>query len=1398
MMRAFGLIKTAFILIISLCPLGRDVYAAGQVRYVESADSPGSFPIVQGSTVATIYVDSRDWPGVIRAANDLQADIARVTGHKALLSNDARSLSKNAIIVGTIGRSGIVDDLVKAGKIDTSRIAGKWESFFLQVVPNPLPNISSGLIIVGSDKRGTIYGIYDLSEQMGVSPWYWWADVPVEHKDALFVKAGKYQQGEPSVKYRGIFLNDEAPNLSGWVAEKFGTVPPSTNPPIPANVANYNSKFYARIFEVILRLKGNYLWPAMWNNAFNEDDPENPRLADEYGIVLGTSHQEPMLRAQKEWDRRYKATLGSWNYYKNPDLLQNFWREGIRRNKNYESIITLGLRGADDTPMIPGGTVAQSMDLLEKIVDVQRELIAGEISADLAKVPQVWCLYKEVQEYYKAGMRVPDDVTLLWADDNWGNLRRLPTDAERRRSGGAGIYYHFDYVGGPRNYKWVNTNPIPKVWEQLTLAKEYGADRIWIVNVGHFKGLEFPTEYFMHLAWNTSQWAKGNINEYTRLWAAREFGPAYSQDIADIISRTTKYNGRRKPELLEPTTYSLTSYQEADRVVADFKAIAARAEETYGKLPASARDAFSELVLFPAKACAQVNELYVAAGKNALYAQQGRASSNDLATQVEALFKADADLMDYYSHTLANGRWNHFMDQVHVGYTIWQDPPQNVMPKVTRLQLPEAAAMGVAVDGSASAWPGASNDPVLPRFDAFNRQRHYIDVFNRGQASFEYETSASAPWIVLSATRGTVTKEERIWVTVDWSKAPRGSASGTVKIAREGVENVAVKVESFNPPQISRDRLSGFVEGEGYVSIEAEHYTRNVPAGQIRWEKIEDYGRTISAMSIMPVIADSVTPPQDSPCLEYRMYLFDPGQFTVQAIVAPTLNFAPGRGLRYAVSFDDQPPQIINIVAGDFDARNGNREWEESVKDASRVVRSTHTLPNAGYHTLKVWMVDPAVVLQKIVVDLGGLKPSYLGPPESYYNGDSASRGASSSTSEYAASGARGSGAFATGRYRNLFVEAGHSPRETAAKINAAFQQLFHGDPNTQTVYYPAGANANGALAYLSDINNNDVRTEGISYGMMIAVQLNKKAEFDALWNWARTYMYHDEPGHPGRGYFSWSMRTDGTPNDEMPAPDGEEYFAMSLYFAAGRWGNGAGIYNYQAAADRLLTDMRHREMITGPTSRGTRTAGNMSHPEYAMVRFTPDTDFTDPSYHLPAFYELWARWGPAADRPFWARASTVSRDFLQKVTHPATGLAPDYANFDGTLRGGERDNFQYDAWRTAMNWSVDWSWWAKDIRERQLSDRLQAFFESKGLANYGNRYTLEGRQLGSSHSTGLVAMNAVASLAATHPRSQQFVEALWNLPLPTGRYRYYDGMLYLLAMLHCSGEFRIWPPQQP
>jgi hypothetical protein len=946
------LIRTAACIALLQPPL----LALGQLRYISTTPAPGSFPIAHNKSVAGVYVDPSDFPGVARAADNLRQDITRVTGLTAPQDLGARA----TIIAGTIGKNAIIDQLIRERKLNVTGIQGKWESFVIQVVPNPQRGIRSALVIAGSDKRGSIYGIYDVSEQIGVSPWYFWADVPVLHHDALFVKPGRYVEPEPAVKYRGIFLNDEAPALSGWVRATYG---------------NYNHQFYEKVFELLLRLKANYLWPAMWNNAFSDDDPLNAKLADEYGIVMGTSHHEPMLRAQKEWTRH---GTGPWDYSRNDRVLRTFWEQGVRRNKNYESIITLGMRGDGDLPMSREANTA----LLERIVADQRKIIAAEVNPDVTKIPQDWALYKEVQEYYEKGMRVPDDVTLLWCDDNWGNIRRLPTPEERKRSGGAGIYYHFDYVGDPRNYKWIDTNPIPKVWEQMHLALEYGANRIWIVNIGDLKPMEFPTEFFLNLARNPARWPKEKLREFTELWAAREFGPKHAAEIADLVSTTLKYNGRRKPELLEPETFSVINYQEADRVVADYDAIVSKAEAIERELPVEARDAFFELVLHPAKANAIVTSMYVAAAKNHLYAAQGRASANDMLARTEQLFREDAELSDYFNHTLAHGKWNHMMDQTHIGYTGWQEPPTNTLPPVTQLVLPAAASMGIAVEGSSDAWPGASPPAVLPSFDAFTQPRHFIDVFNRGIAPFEFTAAPTAPWIVLSTSRGSIEKEQRLWIGVDWGHAPTGSTKGAVTIEGAGTSTspIAVEVDIFKPAQPSRASLKGFVETSGYVSIEAEHYSRKVDAGQVTWQRIPDYGRALSAMSIFPVTANSLLPPAQSPVLEYQMYLFDSGPVEVEAILSPTLNFQPGHGLRYAISFDAEPPQVIDALA-----HNTQRDWQTSVKDSVRKVRSKHVLAAPGVHTLKFWMVDPGIVLEKLVVEFGGVKPSYLGPPESFH-----------------------------------------------------------------------------------------------------------------------------------------------------------------------------------------------------------------------------------------------------------------------------------------------------------------------------------------------------------------------------------------------------------------------------
>ena len=969
--------------------------ALGQEQYVQFTPAAGGFTIVDARTTAPIYVDAQDWPGVLRAAGDLAHDIQDISGRTPKVITDGKVTGRNVILIGTLGKSPMIDSLVASGKIDPSKISGKWESYFTQVVQNPMPGVDSALVICGADKRGSIYGIYDLSEEAGQSPWYYWADVPAKKHTELYVKAGKFASGEPSVKYRGIFFNDEAPSLTGYVHTKYGDVPQNDDlakgPIVHAGTANYGHEFYSHVFELLLRCKANYLWPAMWNNAFNEDDPQNAPTADLYGIVMGTSHQEAMLRSQQEWDRLPRSvTGGRWNYATNPGALDKFWRDGLLRNKQYESILTMGLRGENDTAMVEG--TDQAINLLNKIIPAQRKIIAASINPDVTKVPQVWALYKEVQNYYETGkLHAPEDITLLWAEDNNGNIRRLPTDEERKRSGGAGIYYHFDYHGGPTDYRWTNTSPIARVWDQMSLAKQYGADRIWVVNVGKLKNLEFSVDYFLNLAWDADRWNNDHLRDYTRHWAAREFGPEHADEIAEIMTTYTRFNGRRKPERLTTGTYSAVNYNEAERVAADYNALAAKAEALSKLLPKEEQNAFYELVLFPVKAGANLNEMYVAGAKNILYAQQGRSSANEYAVQARKDFANDAQLMKAFNTDFEGGKWNHLQDDVHIGYTTWAEPK---IPSMDQIHLNavtpmNAPTLGVAVENSAAAWPGAAGEPTLPGFTSIAQQRRFIDVFNRGTGKVTYSAKPSAPWILLSTKSGSVAQEERLYVTLDWARVPKGRATGSIRIA-QGSTAVTVKVESVSSADVTRQSLTGFAEDDGVVSIEPEHFTGKTDHGDLKWIRVQDYGRTLSAMRGQgPINFGPLDPVQGSPSLEYKTYFFTSGEATVNSILAPNLAFIPGRNLQFAVSIDDQKPTRVTgvptAVMASGTAWNGT-EWEKNVKDEARTVSARIQIPSAGYHTLKIWMVDPGITLQKIVIDLGGLKPSYLGPPESYHS----------------------------------------------------------------------------------------------------------------------------------------------------------------------------------------------------------------------------------------------------------------------------------------------------------------------------------------------------------------------------------------------------------------------------
>jgi hypothetical protein len=639
---------------------------------------------------------------------------------------------------------------------------------------------------------------------------------------------------------------------------------------------------YAHMFELILRLKGNYLWPAMWGKSIYDDDPKAPKLADEYGVVIGTSHHEPMMRAHVEWERYGEG--GAWNYTTNAEKLREFWRTGIRRMGDNESVVTLAMRGDGDEPMSAEADIA----LLETIVADQRKILAEEIDRPLESQPQVWALYKEVQEYYDKGMRVPDDVTLLLCDDNWGNLRKLPNLKDKPRAGGYGIYYHFDYVGGPRNYKWLNTTQISRVWEQMHLAYRYGVDRLWVVNVGDLKPMEYPIEFFLDYAWDPEVWPAERLPEYARSWAAEQFGEEHAATIARLITRYTTINSRRKPELLDANTYSLVNYNEWERVSAEYNALAAEAELLAKQIPAEQQDAFFQLVLFPIQASANLNELYYTVARNRLHADEGRrADTNELAQRARELYARDAELCRQYNEDLADGKWKHMMDQTHIGYTYWQQPEEQVMPEVREIEL-----------------------PAEPATEKFNTASESLD-----------------------------------------DEAPAG----------EGV--------------------SGFIEEDGYVSMDAEHYTRAVGTNIIRWERIPDLGRSASgSMTAFPVTVEPQTPGGDAPHLEYKVHLFNSGKVKVKAYLAPTLDFQNKGGLECAISFDDAEPQIVNLHPD-----TSVSAWEAMVAQNVNIVSTEHEIAKPGQHTLKFWMVDSGIVVERLVIETGDVPPSYLGPPESRF-----------------------------------------------------------------------------------------------------------------------------------------------------------------------------------------------------------------------------------------------------------------------------------------------------------------------------------------------------------------------------------------------------------------------------
>ncbi|PCD23983.1 hypothetical protein AU210_015497 [Fusarium oxysporum f. sp. radicis-cucumerinum] len=1037
---------------LSLLGLLPAVAGLGQQSIVAFNKSDDAFQLVGGDTGSgQIRVSKDEYWGVIRAAGDLAVDFGRVTGTNFTLSNGKKKSSpakykfkpvdvKNnthyrtldeqhfsgpnysepnagntKIIVGTIGHSELIDKLIKDGSLDVSKIKGKWESFVSQLVKDPIKGTDQALVIAGSDPRGTIYGIYDISEQIGVSPWYWWADVPIRKRDEIFVLAKPKVQKSPSVKYRGIFLNDEQPGLSSWVGSRWD---PTWN-----NKAPYNHEFYALVSELLLRLRANYLWPTVWGSMVYIDDPLNQPLLDAYEIVLGGSHTEPMMRAQNEFRTFYE---GEWQYKTNNETIDEYFRYGVSRAKPYarNSLWTMAMRGTGDTAIEGDLGIDGIVEMLETLVDNQREILKEGLKVkNLTDVPSLWCLYKEVQSYQERGLVVPEDITLLWADDNWGNIRRLPLANETDRSGGAGVYYHFDYVGDPRNYKWINTIQLEKTTEQMTLAYHRNARRIWIVNVGDLKPKEIPISHFMDLAYDTEKWEKEGTTKWVEAWVEREFGSEHVKAITDIMTRYGMYAARRKFELLEPQVYSVINYHEAEAILEQWATLKEDTQAVYDKLDSEYQPAFFEMLLHPVLGGEIVNKIQIYGARNQLYAGQKRNSANDVIWKSVDLMYKDSNLTQRWNELL-DGKWAHMLDQTHLGYDgYWQQPMRNTLPDLRFVQdvWPSLGGQyGVGVEGSNatiqgdSRWHSLSSSSLeLPPLEPHGAQSRYFDVFHRGNKGCNWRAAPWEDFIQLSQYNGTVGgdngTDSRVYITVDWDNAPQAPNTTEVMINItsdcRGFEKYAGEEPKLVVTVINREVPDsfeeGFVESDGHVSIEASHYQKihkgDSDNSSLEYHTIKNYGRTLAGMGLYPLNTEKLKV-GEGPALEYDMYLFSNNSaVNVTVFMSPGANYLGDRNpLQYGITLfpadKKQPDPTIVTPIGPNKGTNMPDGWGYAVGNAvwglyGNYTTSSFNVPKEGAYKLRIWALLPNILIQKIVVDLGGVRQSYLGPPESFLLG---------------------------------------------------------------------------------------------------------------------------------------------------------------------------------------------------------------------------------------------------------------------------------------------------------------------------------------------------------------------------------------------------------------------------
>lgn len=957
-----------------------------------------------------ICLEQSAFPGVIRVTEKVAHDVELVSGKKPqiLVEKEIPETLESSgedwtIIAATKGKSSFLKKLEEAGSAELKELEQKRECYawiFPEIKNRTKSNL---LVIAGSDKRGTIYGLFHLSEMLGVSPFVDWCGLmpPKQEKIELREDMACISK-EPSVRYRGFFINDEWPAFGNWCNHNFG---------------GFNAKAYDHVFELLLRLKGNYLWPAMWSARFADDGPGllNAELADEYGIIMGMSHHEPCLRQGEEYKylRGKNSVYGdAWNFRTNREGITKFWEDGLKRSGKFENVITVGMRGEADTAIMgKNATLEDNIQLLRDVLKTQKKLIQEHVNPDLTRVPRMIALYKEVEEFFYGdektkglmGAEELEDVILMLCDDNYGNLRTLPTEEMRKHAGGYGMYYHLDYHGWPVSYEWINSSYLPKIWEQMSMAYDFGVRELWMVNVGDIATQEFPLSFFLDMAYDFDRWGSRALNctqEYTRKWVRQQFGSVEeeTQDtIADILEQYTKIIHRRRPEALNPETYHPVQEKESSRIFEEAEQLLKKLQDVYEtieKTNPQNLSAFIALVYYPAFGTMNLVKMQILAGWNHYYANLGAVCANDYVDEVERCMEQDRKAVEMY-HQMDQGRWYGMGMSQHIGFTHWnEDECRN--PVVMRVIPLKKRSILVAADGTAQhagGSPWLDNTMKLKDFLNPDCTRASVTLYSRSDLKAEYKVLKKPGWLSVEPMEGWLDgvsqKKVRLNLTLIKQRLPetnQDTIQDSLEIATpEGKCEITVPVYTGN----LQDKKNVFVDTMGYLSIEAAHYVNSVPGNykdrQVKFENLQGYGKTNSAMKAFPSDACTV-PGQDAPYLEYQFVLEESGTYEAEFYMQPSNPVTRENQLLYAVRINEEMTETVNAVEKDYQVGDQAEKWAEGV--LSQIRRQTVSIKcRAGFNTLRVYHVTPGFVLEKIVIYPMGEKPeeSYLGPAETYH-----------------------------------------------------------------------------------------------------------------------------------------------------------------------------------------------------------------------------------------------------------------------------------------------------------------------------------------------------------------------------------------------------------------------------